>query len=501
MKIILISPYPNIQAFGIRTLSAILKKEHHSVEILFLLHDFTDRYEETTLNQVLALSKGADLIGITLMTNFFDNAVQITEKLKSLHIPILWGGVHPTIRPAECLEHADMICIGEGEKAMLELVTKMQAGQAYHDVRGMWFKNQDTIVKNNMRPLIEDLDSIAFPDYEYQTHYVLEGQDVRKMDQDLFYKYVEGLYMTIPTRGCPFGCSYCCNNSLNHMYPSQKLPRKRSVDSLIAEITQVKTRLPGIRMIKFDDDAFFVYSLAEIKEFCDIYKQTIGLPLIVTGVTPSTLTREKLALLVDAGLVFIRMGVQTASARSQKLYQRHTSNQQDEKAARILNMFKDRIGAPQYDIILDNPWETDQDSTETLMFLSKLPVPFVLCLYSLTFYPETDLYRKAREDGFITDDLTDVYRKHYHPCKKTYLNDLFILLDDYAKKGRQLSPQVMSLLTNQTLRRLKVTMLIYTFMRLDLIARKHGRKSVSREIMRYVQKWDWTRLKSYIKDS
>ena len=133
MKVTLISPYLDIKSFGLRTLSACLKKEGHDVQLIFLPRPFTERYEDKTLNEVVKISSGAALIGISLMTNFFDNAVQISQILrKSLDIPILWGGIHPTIRPQECLNYADLVCIGEGEEAVTELARKMEGGQGYH---------------------------------------------------------------------------------------------------------------------------------------------------------------------------------------------------------------------------------------------------------------------------------------------------------------------------------------------------------------------------------
>ena len=95
----------------------------------------------------------------------------------------------------------------------------------------------------------------------------------------------------------------------------------------------------------------------------------------ITGATPTTLTREKLSLLVDAGLIEIKMGIQSGSENMKRMYNRHHSNAQVEKAARIINEFKDKIRVPAYDIILDNPWEVNSDLIETLMFLAKLPVP------------------------------------------------------------------------------------------------------------------------------
>jgi len=287
MKVTLISPYPDIKSFGIRTLSACLKREGHDVQLIFLLRPFTKRYEDKTLDEVVKISSGAALVGISLMTNFFDNAVQLTQRLrKGLDVPILWGGIHPTIRPQECLDYADMVCIGEGEEAVTELVRKMEGGQGYHDVHGIWSRENGNITTNKMRPLIRDLDSIPFPDYDYETHYVLDGNDIRTMDEGLFKKHTLGVYTAMPSRGCPFGCSYCCNNTLNKMYPGQNPLRKRSVNNIIEELMQVKVRLPTIRRVLFEDDAFLIYSAEEIGEFSEKYKENIELPLFITGATP-----------------------------------------------------------------------------------------------------------------------------------------------------------------------------------------------------------------------
>src|SRR3989338_6656596 len=104
MKITLISPYPDITNFGIRTISSFLKR--NGDKIVFN----TQRYDDNVLDEVVSLCKGSNLIGITLMTNFFDGAVQITKKIKgSIDVPIIWGGVHPTIRQEESLKYADMV--------------------------------------------------------------------------------------------------------------------------------------------------------------------------------------------------------------------------------------------------------------------------------------------------------------------------------------------------------------------------------------------------------
>ena len=58
------------------------------------------------------------------------------------------------------------------------------------------------------------------------------------------------------------------------------------------------------------------------------------------------------------------------------------------------------------------------------MFLAKIKTPWLLNLFSLSFYPGTDLYDRAKKDGIITDDLNEVYRKSFHGFKNNYLYEV-----------------------------------------------------------------------------
>lgn len=466
MKVTLISLYKMIWSPGIRTLSSCLKTEGHDVQVIFMPKDFTESYEDAVLSDVVKLLGNSDLVGLGLMSNFFDNAIQVTNKVKeNFDIPIIWGGVHPTLRPEECLKYADIVCRGEGESSLIELVGKMEKKQNYFDVKGLWFKVDGKIIKNDLKPLIRELDSVPFQDYSYENHYILHNGRICKMDEALLKKLLSGSYETMCTRGCPYGCTYCSNNALNNLYAKQNPLRRRSVENILQELVEIKTKLPFIECIRFDDDNFFTYTTKEIAQLCNEYKKKIGLIMHITGAHPNTVEKEKLSLLVDAGLVFIRMGIQTGSKKTKKIYNRIQTNQQVINAARTINLFKDKIPEPQYDIILDNPWETDEDLVETLMFLTKIPTPYYLELLSLTFYPETALHKKAKDDGLLADDVEEVYRKlEYHNCQDHYFNNLFFLLRKYAQNGTKISTRMMGLLTNTAFRKLGISWLFYKYL-------------------------------------
>ena len=501
-NVTLISTYPNIYANGLRTLSACLKVKGFNTKIIFVPNPSGRLYEARVLRGVIDFSVGSDLIGISLMTNFFKNSIQITQELKkNLTIPIVWGGVHPTVNPLECLDYVDMICLGEGEETLMELVTKISRSEDCYNILGMWFKKKGKIIDNQLRPLIQNLDKIPYQDFDCDSHYMVSERYTGKMNEDFLKVEMKGHYVVTATRGCPFGCSYCLNNMLNKMYPNQKWVRKRSISNIIGELETIKNKFSFIDRFQFDDDAFMMYSKEELVDFAKEYKKLIKLPLHITGVAPSTVNKEKLAILVEAGLKHVRMGIQTANEPTKKLYKRYDSNQQVEKAVSVIDYFKDQIRSIEYDIILDNPWETDTGLVETLMFLARLPTPYILALYSLTFFPGTELYGKAKREGLIGNDSNDLYSKNYSYCKETYLNRLFFLLKQYALHGPGINPWVMFLLTNNKLRKLRVSSIIYWILKLLGVSIPiiFVPKILVTKGLRSVYRGDFSRITSFIK--
>jgi radical SAM superfamily enzyme YgiQ (UPF0313 family) len=305
--------------------------------------------------------------------------------------------------------------------------------------------------------------------------YLLEEGSVRKIDKNLLEDIITSptltskesykIYHTITSRGCRFACAYCCNSYLNKMHSRKKIIRKRSVGNIINEFTNIKQELRFVNCILINDDDFFFRSEDELAIFAKEYKERIKLPLWITGLNISEFNNVKFSLLVDAGLKFIRLGLQTGSDHTKKMYHRYYSNRQVMAVAKEINKFRHKIAAPSYDIILDNPWESENDLTKTLMLISNLPKPYGIELYSLTFYPATELYDKAKREGVIKNDIEEVYNRSYYAVRPTYLNGLFQLLDVCSRKERYISPAVMFVLTNLVLRKLKISYILYSVLK------------------------------------
>ncbi len=450
MKIALISPYPDITAFGLRSISAYLRENGHQTRLLFLPDPLGDellggveRYRPEVLDQVRALCADCDLIGVSLMTNYFDNAEQITRRLKQdLAAPVVWGGVHPTIRPEECAGIADYACVGDGEEAFLELADALENGRDATAIPNIWTRRGEVLHRNPPRPLTADLDAFPAPDYSHEDHHILhEGRVVPLtpaiteafLSRGTVSRLIGAMgYQTMTGRGCPHKCAYCINDAIKRLYGAKGYLRWRGTDHVMRELEQVRKTLPAIGFIWISDDAFFGRPLESIKEFCELYKARVGLPFTCLA-SPLTMSEEKLSALIDAGLVYLQMGVQSGSPRIQELFNRKAmGNEKMLAAMAVINRYKDRMFPPNYDFILDTPYETREDKRLSVRFIADIPKPFRLQPFSLVLYPGTKLHEMAAADGFIGDERRDVYTKSYVMRRPDYFNLLILL----AKGGR-----------------------------------------------------------------
>lgn len=432
MKIVLISTYLEIYSIGLRIISALLKKEGFQVNLLFLPQDFRTPLTPGNIEEIADFSKDADLIGLSLMSNQFPRSIEITKALRpKTKAPIVWGGIHPTTCPESCLEHADAVCIGEGEETFVDLARRLRDNPAdIYTTPSLWFKKNGAFIKNPIRPLISDLDSLPYPDYAYEEQYLLDDGRIRVFNETYFKKHLSTIYLTLSSRGCPYSCSYCCNNAIKQIYHRQKSPlyRRRSLTHLMGELAWVKANIPFIKRILFEDDLFLATSDENIEQFCNVYKKEISLPFTVAGITPTTINEKRLRVLLDAGMCYVRMGIQTASRQTARLFNRNMDMERTFETIQLFNRYKKAIKHPYYDFILDTPWESIDDKMETLRYLARIPHPYKLNLFSMTFYPGTELYEKARKDGLITDDFRQIYEKNYTFLEHTYANALFYIL-------------------------------------------------------------------------
>ena len=446
MKITLISTatFPSDQ--GIRTISAVLKKQGHQVKIIFLAfsEDYTKFYPKKVLQQVINLSKDSDLIGINSFASTAPRAIQIIRHLKK-HLPskpIVWGGIHATISPEKCIEHCDIVAVGEAEGAILDLTKAIENNNPINKIPNLWVRDKQAnkITKNPVRPLIDNLDTLPQVDYDIQDHYILDRKKIIKFrESDL-----NGEIFFLTGRGCPYGCDYCSNDFLNKLYEGKrkKIVRYHSPEYIIKIVLDLKSRFKTLTYFDIRDDTFSLRPLYDIKKFCDLYKQKVNMRFKCLG-DPKTISEEKIKLLVDAGCTDIIIGIQGVERVNREIYHRNQTDKQVLNAGRILNKYRDKL-AVMYDVITSNPYEKSEDIIGMIRLLQKIPKPYFLSVNNLVFFTSTPLYCKAKEEGIIKKEEDSAANLNYWDRsahirlkkKNMYLNLILNMMRGSVTKSR-----------------------------------------------------------------
>lgn len=411
MKIGLISTHTHPFALGLRYLSSYLKTMGHDVILLFMSSKRDTAavdYTAAALEDFIERLRDREVVGLSLMTNTFHRAVALTERIRAagLKAPIIWGGTHPTVAPEECLPLADVVCVGEGEEPLLQLVERLETRGDPTAIPGLWYRAGGPLgnpreVRNRPGPLETHLDDLPFPDYELDSHWVADRNGLVPARPENLRGALHTLRV-ITARGCPYHCTFCNNAALRDIHEGLgPWLRTRSLDNVLAELRQALAGFPTIRTINFVDDLFFVRSAEEIEDFAAKYNADIRRPLQLDAF-PNTVTDRKVAALARVPLELISMGIESASDDTlRNIYRRPTPPPRI--AAAIDTLARYRVPA-EYHHIVSNPYEPEANVIETMRFIaSHHRGRAVLRVFPLMFYPGTPLYQRARADGLIGD--------------------------------------------------------------------------------------------------
>jgi len=295
------------ERLGLEYISALLKKNGHEVALFIDRQFCNDEYVHLPwINRMFypqrriieAIRKyQPDIVGFSVITDFYEWATELAALIKNtIDAPVIFGGVHPTAVPERVIQSdsVDIVCVGEGEQAVLELVESMQRGEIDYSIKNLWFKKNGKIISNEVRPLLGNLDFLPFP------------------DKDLYYlqnPQYANFYFIVASRGCAYACSYCCHSYGRRLYAGKgKYLRRRTVANVIEELNKAKEKY-GIEFIKFFDESLGS-NIDWLRELCKQYKKHINIPFLCY-LHPNDVSEETVTLLKQAGCIEITMGVQT----------------------------------------------------------------------------------------------------------------------------------------------------------------------------------------------
>jgi radical SAM superfamily enzyme YgiQ (UPF0313 family) len=381
--------YPNITRqeyipLGIGYLSSSLRAHGHRTSIV----DFTWRGSFGDCLKKIRNTK-PDIIAFSVFSGAFDFSVSLANEIKRHYaVPVIAGGPHPTVAPDQTIDAGpfDMICRGEGESSLVGILDRMDHGKPADDIAGIWLKRDGKIIKNGVPPLLEDLDTLPFPDRDL-------------FDLSAYLRVRGGAADIMSGRGCPYGCTYCINPFLQDLYKGKGwYVRKRSVGNVIAEIRELSTRYP-VRRLEFHDDVF-VANKQWLREFSEAYASSAaGMPFICSA-RPEMIDRETVGLLKTAGCASVAIGIESGDEEIRRnVLNRHLSDERIVEAFRLVR--EAGIATYSYNIV-GLPTETF-DKIQKTVELNRRAKPSALQVTVFQPYPGTMLETLSREKGWIEE--------------------------------------------------------------------------------------------------
>ena len=343
------------------------------------------------------------LIAITVTESTFIRGMDLLDHLrfrKKYNILTIVGGVFATFAPERVImeDAVDIVCVGEGDEALVELCDKLEKSKNYSKIKNLWIKKRNgTIIKNNPRPAV-DIN-------------ILPTIDFTIFEDDRFYRPMRGkVYRMLPIethRGCPYTCTFCNSPAQNNLYndiTQSKFFRKKSVDKIREELIAFRNNWKG-EYVFFWADTFLAWSEKEIEEFAEMYSE-FKFPFWCQS-RPETVSDhvggyKKLKILKDVGLHHMSFGMEHGNEEYRaRVIDRPYSNQDAIQA--LKNPVKLDIPITINNII-GFPDETPALAMDTVEVNRKIE-SFNLSCSTFAPYKGTVLRTYAEEKGYIDKDL------------------------------------------------------------------------------------------------
>lgn len=381
------------EPLGLAYLAASLERAHYPVEIID-----APALQWGIKDVVTRVEKGVHLVGITFITPMFETVKELTHHIKRScpSTNIIVGGPHPSALPERTLEEIpdiDFVCIGEGEKTIVEVVAYLDGNRNLtnttnvkdiKDLKGLAYRNKGKIVVNPPRPFEKDLDNIPKP-----SRHLLP---MEKYHLTASRTTGSGYCPTIiVARGCPFNCQYCS-------HPFGKTFRHHSVERIIDELKELKTYY-DVDQVNFEADTLTI----DNHFMADLCNSIIQENLHIKWTCESrvdTVDESLLNLMKKAGCWQISYGVESGSQRLLDIICKGVTKEQVVETFTITK--KTGITIRGF-FMLGLPTETYEESLETIQFARELDP--LWAQFTITIpYPGTPLFEQLDSAGEIRHD-------------------------------------------------------------------------------------------------
>jgi len=377
-------PFP----FWLAYTSALIKRDTKA-EVKGLDGVVKDMDEEEYLKNIKEFSP--HLLITELTTISLEEDLNLLKNIKEkIGTKIVLVGNYPTVEDEKLLaenDFIDFILRQEYEITAKELVDALMNNKSLNNILGLSYKINNQIIKNEERPLLQDLDYLPYPDRE----------DFPASLYPDFTIYSPCINL-IASRGCPGGCIYCQER---HIMYNSPMYRKRNPAKIVDEMQYLKEKY-GARQFYFDDQSFTVNN-EYTQEICqEIIKRKINIPWTCMG-DAMFVKQETLELMAKAGCIGMKFGVESSDPQILKTIDKPFS---PERAKEVVKWCKKSGIRTHATFIVGLPGSTKETVERDMRYLDELR-PFTAQVAIATPYPGTPFYKWAQENGYlITSDLS-----------------------------------------------------------------------------------------------
>lgn len=335
------------------------------------------------------------LIAVSSTEDMFPLAIKLLSKLpKKQRPPVIIGGMIATFGPELVIrfDEIDMLCIGDGEKALIELCERIEKGLDHTRIKNLWVKSNGAVTKNPMDTTFS-IDDVPIP-------------DVGLFEDARFYKPFDGKsYRTFPVethRGCPYKCAYCNSPSQETLYSEigEGYFKLKKVEGVRRELLHYKNTFNAEYMY-FWADTFLALPDKYFEEFAEMYISEINLPFWCQT-RPETLTESRVNLLKKMGIHRMGLGLEHGNeAFREKMLDRKIASNKIVDSLKILNAYDIKYSVNN---IIGFPNETRELAMDTIRLNKRINAD-TRNMYTFTPFHGTPLREIAIEQKLIPKDL------------------------------------------------------------------------------------------------
>ena len=343
-----------------------------------------------------------DVVAITATTSQATRAYLIADRFRELGTRVIMGGIHPSVMPAECLEHADAIVVGEAEEVWHQVLRDVELGRL-----GGTYDQADEKPQAGAPGLLQlgTYKQSAKTDLGKFSR-VLPRWDLHDLDRYFRIPWYTKPIMPIQvTRGCPHSCDYC---TITAIYGHKM--RKRDVDGVIAELEATDAEFYFV----VDDNVIGKPRLAEelFEALVDYrrHRNAKGRDFVWLAQTSVNILRWRGGRLIDlagrAGCCSLFIGMESVSPTVLRAYGKGF-NHVDEYAELIARVYRAGI-VPYVSLIFGSDHDTPEVFPETIDFLERNRI-MLSAWWLLTPTPGTKTHAKMLEAGRMRDNPFSQY--------------------------------------------------------------------------------------------